>query len=301
MTSATAQQAEALHHYSLFGLRIASEMALPELRPAAPGAAEVLIERGPVAEVPQGFSMADGDAYLNAPDTARYRVRGGAEIRVDVREGASGRDVRTYLLGSAMGTLLHQRRLLPLHGCAIEIAGKAVVFVGHSGAGKSTLAAWFNDRGHRIVADDVSVVTLDGGARVEPGIARIRLWRDALEASGRAVDGLDRSFDGMDKYDVGPDGAGGEAMPLGHICLLRRGTSGEVRPLSGVAAVDALVSNTYRGNYLRNMGGAEQHLRACMSLASAVPISVAERRWGFDLFADQARALECAFGGQPPL
>ena len=38
-----------------------------------------------------------------------------------------------------MGALLMQRKILPLHGSAIAIDGKAYAFVGDSGAGKSTL------------------------------------------------------------------------------------------------------------------------------------------------------------------
>ncbi|MEG8053162.1 hypothetical protein QP185_07710 [Sphingomonas aerolata] len=53
-----------------------------------------------------------------------------------------------YLLGTALGALLHQRALLPLHCNAIVHDGKAFLFCGDSGAGKSTLAAVFEARGY---------------------------------------------------------------------------------------------------------------------------------------------------------
>ena len=40
--------------------------------------------------------------------------------------GASSRNVRVFLLGSAFGALLHQRGLLPLHANAVEVDGRAV-------------------------------------------------------------------------------------------------------------------------------------------------------------------------------
>ena len=70
-------------------------------------------------------------------------------------------NIRLYLLGSAMGVLLHQRGLLPLHANAVEIDGKAFAFMGASGSGKSTLAAWFHDHGYRIIADDVCAVRFE--------------------------------------------------------------------------------------------------------------------------------------------
>ena len=84
-----------------------------------------------------------------------------AEIVAEPRQGVPDSNVRLFLLGSAMGALLHQRGLLPLHTNAVEVGGRAFAFMGKSGAGKSTLAAWFHDRGFRIVADDVCVVGFD--------------------------------------------------------------------------------------------------------------------------------------------
>ena len=132
----------------------------------------------------------EGEALLlTIPDVARYRIEGGTEIVVDAHPSAPDRNIRLYLLGLAFGALLHQRGLLPLHANAVEVDGKAVAFMGESGAGKSTLAAWFHDRGHRIVADDVCVVGFSKGGQAfaHPGLPRLRLWDEALEASGRSA------------------------------------------------------------------------------------------------------------------
>ena len=68
--------------------------------------------------------------------------------------------IRLYILGTCMGAILMQRKILPLHGSAIEIDGKAYAIVGDSGAGKSTLASAFLKQGYQLVSDDVIAVSL---------------------------------------------------------------------------------------------------------------------------------------------
>ena len=120
----------------------------------------------------------EGGVLLDS-EAGRYAVRGGCEIFYDPAEGASARNVRLYLLGSAFGALLHQRGILPLHANAVALDGQVHAFLGHPGAGKATLAAAFHDRGYRLLSDDVCAVRLDAQDRpwVEPGMPRLRLWR----------------------------------------------------------------------------------------------------------------------------
>ena len=289
--------------HSLFGLGVATEIPLPDLLTAEDaGEPDVTIRRGQVPPRPQGDTrmglvVTPAGAILDT-EAGRYFIRDGREIIVEPGPDASERNVRLYLLGSAFGAILHQRGLLPLHANAIEIEGRAIAFMGHSGAGKSTMAAWFHDRGFRILADDVCVVTMNESRPIAyPGIPRLRLWREALELSGREAGDYDRSFDDMDKYDV-PTLAQEVTTPieLDHVYLLKQadpasGSPG-IRRLSGVEAVDALVANTYRGAFLPLMDGTKQHLLQCLALVNKVPIFTAERVWGFDTFDEQAQRLE---------
>lgn len=288
--------------YSIFALAIRSEMALDGLPPAAEDdVADVDIRMGRIdeAENRPGYRETAGGTILTVPDVGRYRIVGGREIVVEAAAGGSERNLRLYLLGSAIGALLHQRGLLPLHANAIEIGGRAFAFSGHSGAGKSTMAAWFHDRGHRILTDDVCVIrpAADGRALAYPGIPRLRLWREAVEASGRTADEYDRSFDGMDKFDV-PTRVEErrEPLELGGVYLLRRAgdeaEAGRIARITGAGAVETLISNTYRGGYLKTIGRTGDHFHACLAVARAVPVFRVERLWGFDRFEDQARMLE---------
>ena len=286
--------------YRLFGLNLRSEMDLAGLAPAAEtGAADVEIGFGPVpASDHVGYRATEEGTLLAVAKVGRYLIRDGRQILIDPAPGASERNLRLFLLGSAIGALLHQRGLLPLHANAIDLGGRAVAFSGHSGACKSTIAAWFHDQGHTILADDVCVIGFDeaGRALAYPGIPRLRLWREALEASGRDADSYARSFDDTDKYDVPTvNEAGREPMPLAAIYLLRKAdetaNDAEIERLKGVDAVETLVSNTYRGGYLSMIGRTSEHLSACVRVARAVPVFRAQRLWGFDRFDEQARRL----------
>lgn len=280
--------------YAVFGLTLESELPLPELLPAPTDApTDVVLRFGDAGDT---HAISPDEVTLVIPKVGSYRIRGGNEISIAPREGASDRNLRLFALGSALGAIIHQRGLLPLHANAIDIGGSAVAFMGHSGAGKSTMAAWFLDRGHRILADDVCVVIPDGDGRplAYPGIPRLRLWREALERSGRDTDGLELAFDGMDKFNL-PTPAPSQSgpIPLSHVYLLEKAEQGsEITRLSGVAALDALVANTYRGGYLARMGGTKRHLLACLALTRQLPVFGARRVWGFDDYDEQAGRLE---------
>jgi len=204
--------------------------------------------------------------------------------------------VRAYLLGSAMGALLHQRGLLPLHANAIEIDGRAIAFAGPSGSGKSTLAAYFRARGRRLLSDDVCAVSFGpGGEAVAwPGVPRIKLWTDALAAFGHSAGDLEKVVNWEDKYSLpmtmaAPSGP----LPLARIYLLgaAQGKS-RIEALSGAAAFDAVASNIYRSEFAGPLGRAESLFANSLSLVRSTGLYLAERRLGFDVFEAEVERLE---------
>ena len=287
--------------YQLFGLRIASELELPELFDARNGPVDVIIRAGRVAPAEPndtGRSCVGDGVTVEVPGVARFHIRDGKLILVDAAPGADPRNVRIFLLGTASGVLIHQRGLLPLHANAIEAGAGAVAFCGESGAGKSTLAAWFHDRGARVVADDVSVIGLGakGEGLVMPGLPRFRLWREALERSGRKVDGLLRSYAGHESYDkfdvpISTAGSVSETLPLRAVFVLCRGVEFGIRRLQGVAAAEALFANTYRGAYVDAAGATKRHYEVCVSLLETTPIFEVTRTWVLERFEDEASAI----------
>jgi len=298
----TSSTAATKFDYSVFGLHVRSDLPLPELLEAESSSRpQVTVRIGPVPDAPApgaGPHVVNGGLLLVIAGVARYFVKDGSTIVVDPQPGVPDSNVRLFLLGSAMGALLHRRGLLPLHANAVEAGGRAFAFMGASGAGKSTLAAWLHDRGFRIVADDVCVVGFADGGRpqVRPGISRLRLWREALDATGRDVATYQRSFfgdDAPDKYDVplARPCSSDASIPLAAVYLLERSETLKIEPLTGIAAHEAIFANTYRGAFVPKARSSHEHWSACVQLVRNTPIFRAGRRWGLGDLNEQCSGL----------
>ena len=290
------------HDYQVFGLRVRSELALPELFASETAdEPDVTIRAGavslPDAREP-GLHVQNGALVLVVPEVARFRIEQGAAITVEPDRNVPDRNVRVYLLGSALGAILHQRGLLPLHANAVEIDGNAVAFMAPSGGGKSTLAAWFHDHGYRVIADDVCVVGFDadGIPYAAPGLPRLRLWAEALELMGREVSTYRRSYvgpDQVDKFDVPIDRAGAAQshVRLAALYVLDRGEAPGIDRLKGVEAADAVFANTYRGAYLSATNGHKRHWESAVRLVQSTPVFRAVRKWDLSELDEQCSRL----------
>ena len=269
------------NRYSLFGLQIDSDLELPELfQGSADLHSDVRIELGTVAAKDQlepGLHAVEEGALLVVADTARYFVANGSRIVVEPLEGASSANIRLFLLGSAFGLLIHQRRMLPLHANAVEIDGTGVAFMGKSGAGKSTLAAWLSDRGYPLLADDVAVIDFDGEVpTMQPGLPRLRLWEAVVEATGRIPSDYPLSVEGDAEYDkrdvlLPRAKVASEPRRLGAIVELNR-AGPLIEPLGGAEAAEAIMSHTYRGEYVKPLQTVREHWVMCMKLVGMVPV-----------------------------
>ena len=215
LLSFTIMSTKGSNFYHAFALHWASEgLLIPELpqaeldaAEATPSASITIQEEDPQRwpALPPGphdtpfLQMTRGDLRLKVEGIGRFRISNAEQIawqRADL--SVSDQDLRTFLLGSAVGALLIQRGMLVLHGNALERNGEAIVCMGHSGAGKSTLAYALMQQGWRLLADDLVAITPDG--RVLPGIPRIKLWHDAAKAFGLDPEALPPIRQGMQKY-----------------------------------------------------------------------------------------------------
>lgn len=297
------------HDYAVFGLHFASEIEFPELSglpPVSAAAPVVAIRMGIAAPVekPQDigshYQSNDEEFVFEVKDVARYRINRGEEIIVEPARDASNRNLRLFLLGSALGILCHQRGLLPLHANAIVDNGFAVGFAGHSGAGKSTLAAHFQARGYEILCDDVCVISFDkdGVPAAWPGLPRLKLWRDAVDTLGHSDKDLDRAIEGKEKFNLPLNrSATSGPYPFKRLYILNKAdaTSGGIERISGTAALETVMSQTYRGHFLKTMGRSAQHFGQAAKLLKHAEVYSAPRRWGYDVFAQEAAKLERHF------
>ena len=286
------------HHYHVFELPWASEgLLIPELPKAeleaseATASASITIqeedpERWP--ELPPGLhdtpflQMARGDLRLTVDDIGGFRIHNGEQIAWQrAHDSVSDQDLRTFLLGSAVGALLIQRGVLVLHGNALERDGQAIVCLGHSGSGKSTLAYALMQQGWRLLADDLVAITPDG--QVLPGIPRIKLWHDAAKAFGLDPDALPPIRQGMHKYLLLGEAIerSGQPCPLRALYLIRpqrqdskdSGSNRIARITSQKQVALCLRNQAFRPRFVRGLGQEGANFIALARLQQAVPLA----------------------------
>jgi len=300
------------YYYTAFGLSFASDVECPELTVMEPSSrADVTIT---LAEIPERIEaplhvarraqIGEGVFQFEPRGLARYRVVRGEAIQVQPLAGAAPEDVRLYLLGTALGILLHQRGLLPLHASVVEWDGGAVAFCGPSGAGKSTLAAALHSRGQSVLCDDVGVVVPgpDGDPLLYPGFPRIKLWRDALEHFDLDHRELTPDWTRAEKYHLQlHDTFHRRPLPLRQVHFLERAGAGEpaaLHPLKGGTGVPLLVTNTYRAGQARRMGESRANFLRCAQVADKVALYRFVRPWGLEQLAESIALLAAAVPGK---
>ena len=297
------------YSYTAFGLQFHSQLELPDLPETQPGQLEAIsIRYGDIPEhLPNArsqdahFELGDDDFLLRVDKVARFRVRGGKEIIVAPAAEASMQQIRIYLLSAAFGALLHQRGLLLLHTNAIEIDGRAVAFAGDSGAGKSTLAAYFAKKGYRVLCDDICALSFDDAGRclAWPGIASLKLCADAATEFGHDLSTLDTAIDSGTKFRLPlARGTSESELPLAALYILERTTNAAesgIRQLGGMAILNMVMRHVYRGQYLQHSGRMQQCFDLGMQLVRQVPVYVATRHWGYDVYVSEAERLERHF------
>lgn len=268
--------AAATYIFYLGPFRFESEIDIPELRKTTgPGELTASIRLG---DVPaslheatldgQDFQVAPTEYLLSIPGIARYYVRNGNEVRLDLVPGAPIADVSIYLLGSVFGVLCHQNGLLPLHASAVESAGVVTAFLGDSGAGKSTLAACLQRRGHHIVSDDICLLQPQSepepnAMRVIPVAGWLKLWNQSLQFLGEAPLEENRVFSADDKFRLFLPDTGFGPLRLGRVLFLDKAADTQAHPtLQSVALLDAiagLMQMTYAG-YVPALAGQQSRI-----------------------------------------
>jgi hypothetical protein len=288
-------------YYRLFGQTLQSTLPCPELLQAeASPQPDIVIDYDDLSEPLDAPSFANhwlqirpGVCRLLIEGVARYQVQVD-RIRVDPLPGADAGDVRLYLLGTAMGILLHQQGRLPLHVSAIAHDGRAMAFCGASGAGKSTLAAGLSQKGFPLLCDDVGLVMLDarGQPWFYPGFPRIKLWGEALDHLDIERDGLIPDQTRTDKYHLRlqefTQHFQTEPLPLARLYELAAEAAispARIETLDRHETLALAIAHTYRPMMLRRTGNPTLHLKQCGHLANATQGFRFHRPWTFKAYS----------------
>lgn len=292
-----------MYHYTAYGLRIESEITLPELIDADAGTEVSLRIYSGKIELPSDLEPSTGalrwaradDACLGYEDAGLYRIKDGREIVIDRAAGADEQLVRLYLLGPALAVLLHQRQLLVLHASAVSVNGRVVAFAAQKGEGKSTFAAAMHARGHPLVADDLLPIDLGDPGRllVHPGFPQLKLMPEAAAQLSPQPDELPRLHPEFEKraQAAGRDFPR-EPLPLARIFILESGESNAIEPIPPIEQFVELVRHSYLAQLLGMTGEMAAHFRQVVALARSVPVMRLQRRRRLEALPDAARMVE---------
>lgn len=257
------------------------------------------------AALPDGVLIEEGcsasqSAYLqDFPGVAAFYIHRGEEIVVERHEGASWDEVRSPLFSVIFAVLMLRRGFLPLHASAVEFAGKTFAFVGDSGAGKSSLVTHLAHRGHRLVADDLTLLSLETEGegvppKVTPWAPWVKVWTDVLEGLHYPVDQLD-PVPGKEWKRRVPVSGHEQPLPLGGVFLLERaGTEDESRieRLATAKAIERLMYHAYSVALLYRLGQQAELFRRCAWIAERAPVWSFTRPWNLERIGDSAGYLE---------
>jgi hypothetical protein len=275
----TSRETVTMFLYRAFGLTISSELACPELPPGF-GMPDVEIRiaqagtaSAPAAALATGFDAAPGFFRLRVPNIARFVVADGRSITIEPHDNADEDSIRLFLLGTAVGALLHQRAVLPLHGSAVCKDGRSLLILGASGVGKSTLAAALGRHGWRMQTDDISALNLvDGRVWCEPGFPRQKMWPDSLSMLGDDAERHARVRPSLEKRSVvvTPAAFHETATPVSAVLVLRshRDREPHLSAIDGPRRMAVLKRQTFRARLSKPLQAHVEHFRMIAALAS---------------------------------
>ncbi|MCY7282686.1 MAG: hypothetical protein LH679_04425 [Cyanobacteria bacterium CAN_BIN43] len=243
---------QSAYFYTAYGINICSDIPLPELVVSHDHQVDAIVRLGILTSPldtssPHSFRLTPDGMYLFWQEIGTFLIRDGKEIIIDPLPEADESRLRLFILGAAIGVLLHQRGHFILHASAIAIDGVAVVFTGDKGWGKSTIAATLCKRGHRLLADDVvALAASESGQQVIPAFPQLKLWLDAVTFLGNHPDDFPPLVPHLDKRDCRlTEEFISTAVSLQHIFVLGRGETVEIQRMPPQEVLLYLMRNSY--------------------------------------------------------
>ncbi len=278
-------------YYTAFGLTLASDFAFEVLEEIAPPASgvdlTVLRSRGLVRtdhDMDPLFDIAPDRQYLHWRSVGAFLIEDPSIVRIEPHDGVSDHLVSQAFLGLVFSLLLERRGTLSLHAGAVDVDGRALVFLGDKGAGKSTTTGALVARGHALVTDDLVAVTGadQSGAPllVQPGFASMKLWPDSVSALGLPEHSEDRfvhpSSSKRQKRVTTPTAR--SPVPMGALFQLYRSpeiAAPAVRRLVPHMALEVVMCFTFMARYGETRLGREHlalHMKRCGGIVARVPV-----------------------------
>ena len=221
---------------------------------------------------------------MQVDEVGNFYACGGNRVEYAPADGASRASLEVYLNGSVYGAILHQRRILPMHGSSFIEKGMGIMLCGESGAGKSSLTAAFCLDGAEFLTDDVTPIVFKNQLpEIMPLSDRIKLWQDCLKQLERKEESLVPIWEGETKYYFPMEKNMRHSVPLEQVFIIETGDFEQVEhsPVTGVEAFSAIRNEVYRWEYLPAMPESEKrYLEQLIIMSSRLRITRIKRPKG---------------------
>ena len=280
-----------IHHYDAFGLRIVSEVTLPELALAS-GDCEpnITIRLRPLGrELPKlgsnpEFDYSDPECPVMIwPGVAAFRLVGSRLVEIEPYPDVPESYLAFPIVGPVMGWMMDRLGHYVVHASAVVIDGHSVAFLGDKMAGKSTTAAAFLRAGAQLITDDLLVLQVVEGAspKLMPAFAQLKL----SDVSSAAVpiagaEPLPLVYDGFAKRQHRLANMCREAMSADLLLVLNR--SAAEPTIKALAQADAFVALTRFSYHVRfseapySAATRARHFRQSVAIATGAVVAELE-------------------------
>lgn len=295
-----------MYEYQAYGLKIHSEIELPELVPqSSQSQPDIIIGLRKLSDSPlktesvsHVYQLTPQGFYVYWDMIGTFAIPDIHHLWIDCDPDADQDRLRLFILGAAIGVMLHMRSLFVLHASAVVIQGQAVVFMGNKGWGKSTLAATLKTRGHVVLGDDVIAIDLSNPKQpvVIPSFPQIKLWPDAVAALYHNSDQAQPLVNESSKQQVQfHDTFEFQSIPLGQFFVLGKSDPVEIAGMTIQDTIQYLLQNTYVARFqdaLLQGEAAQKHFAQLTTLANTIPTHRLLRPTNLDLLHDVAELVE---------
>lgn len=213
--------------------------------------------------------------WFNTPG-GYFAILGGKEIVTQETEPERLEKMKTYLLGYGLSMLFYENDEMAVHCSAVAHGDDCLLLSGYSGAGKSTLAGRFLERGWKLMADDVAVISRRGEELVtEPAFPVRKLCRDVAMRAGHDLDQLIYVDEDKDKYAIRcPEAfAGGPARVKAMFVITPYdGLAVRLQELTGEEKLQTFLENLFLHVIFRKEGMAPEKFFRCLEMLSQLPL-----------------------------
>ncbi|WP_313114042.1 hypothetical protein [Aequorivita sediminis] len=222
------------------------------------------------------FKLNQNEFSMTVDGVGSFYASSGNYISLVLDPQASQASIELYLNGSTYGAILHQRKIMPIHGSCFTYNNMGIMLCGESGAGKSSLTASFCHNGSAFLTDDVTpIVFSEGLPFILPLSDRIKLWDDSLEQLKLEKGELAQIYQDYQKFYLPVDSEITNPYPLHLIFVIDEHDNGEVKftELEGIARFTALRNEIYRWEYLQGMAASEaKYLNNLIDISTNVKV-----------------------------